>query len=209
MDNVKKYLDLKWTSLQRTKFLTVAVLCFAAASVAASLYISYDFVRKHTDTIYIVDQGSTVAATLAKGDSQRDWEANVHVERFHELMFTLSPDKQSIERRIETALSMADKTAYDYYMDQSERQYYQRLISANISQEIAVDSIRINMAVYPYTVKTFAKVYLTRESNVTAYDFESECVLSETGRSISNPQGLQVERFLVTKYESLGSRKRR
>ena len=65
------------------------------------------------------------------------------------------------------------------------------------------------MQQYPYPARLFGKVFLTRESNITAFDFVSECRLSDVPRSRSNPHGLMVEKFTVKRYESLGTRKRR
>ena len=103
---------------------------------------------------------------------------------------------------------MSDRSAYDYWMDLSERGFYQRLVSANISQEIVVDSVRVNMQTYPYEVSTYGKLFLLRESNITSYEFESSCRLVEVERSPSNPHGMMIEKFLVTKSDNLGTRKR-
>ena len=148
-------------------------------------------------------------ATIAAGDVQRDLEVEDHVRRFHELLFNLAPNSESQKRNLEQALHMADRSAYDWWQDQSESGYYARLVSANISQEIRIDSVRFSMQEYPYPARLYGKVYLTRESNITAYEFASECRLSDVPRSRSNPHGLLVERFSVKRYESLGTRKRR
>ena len=165
--------------------------------------------RESRDTVYVVDKGSTLAATIADGDIQRDLEVEDHVRRFHELLFNLAPNSESQKRNLEQALHMADRSAYDWWQDQSESGYYARLVSANISQEIQIDSVQYSMQQYPYPARLFGKVYLTRESNITAYDFVSECRLSDVPRSRSNPHGLMVEKFAVRRYESLGTRKRR
>ena len=124
-------------------------------------------------------------------------------------MFNLAPSSESQRRNLEQALHMADRSAYDWWQDQSENGYYARLVSANITQEIQIDSVRFSMQTYPYPARLYGKVFLTRESNITAYDFVSECRLSDVPRSRSNPHGLMVERFAVRRYESLGTRKRR
>jgi Bac_Flav_CT_K: Bacteroides conjugative transposon TraK protein len=60
----------------------------------------------------------------------RPVEAREHVKRFHELFFTLSPDKNAIESNIKRSLFLADKSAFNYYRDLSEKGYYNRIISA-------------------------------------------------------------------------------
>ena len=209
MENLIKQVNNIETSFRRMKFVTT--LCMAAAVVIAvgSVMISGKLMQEGNDKIYVVDKGSAVMAARTDEDLYRDLEAKDHVSRFHELMFNISPSSESIKRNLDKALVMSDKSAYDYYMDLSERGFYQRMISANISQEIVVDSIKVNMTGYPYDAKTYGRLFLLRESNITAYNFESSCRLVDVERSQNNPHGLMIEKFTVTKNENLGTRKRK
>ena len=209
MENIVNYYGGIDSELRRRRGLVTATLIFAAVVSVGVAFASFLFVRESRDTVYVVDKGSTLAATIAEGDIQRDLEVEDYVRRFHELLFNLAPSTESQRRNLEQALHMADRSAYDWWQDQSESGYYSRLVSANISQEIQIDSVQYSMQQYPYPARLFGKVYLTRESNITAYDFVSECRLSDVPRSRSNPHGLMVEKFAVRRYESLGTRKRR
>ena len=209
METIVKYFTGIDQELRRRRGLVTATLVFAGVICVGVVLLSFMFVRQSRDTVYVVDKGSTIMATIASGSVQRDLEVEDHVCRFHELMFNLAPSSESQRRNLEQALHMADRSAYDWWQDQSESGYYARLVSANITQEIQIDSVRFSMQTYPYPAKLYGKVFLTRESNITAYDFVSECRLSDVPRSRSNPHGLMVERFAVRRYESLGTRKRR
>lgn len=209
MEKILKYYGGIDAELKRSRSLVWAVVGFAAIITVGVTLLSFRFVRQSRDTVYVVDKGSTMMATIASGDVQRDLEVEDHVRRFHELMFNLAPSAESQKRSLERALLMADRSAYDYWQDHSEAGYYSRLVSANISQEIQIDSVLFSIQQYPYPARTFGKVFLTRESNVTAYSFVSECRLTDVARSASNPHGLMIEKFEVKKYESLGTRRRR
>lgn len=209
METIVKYFTGIDQELRRRRGLVTATLVFAGVVCVGVVLLSFMFVRQSRDTVYVVDKGSTIMATIASGSVQRDLEIEDHVRRFHELMFNLAPSSESQRRNLEQALHMADRSAYDWWQDQSENGYYARLVSANITQEIQIDSVRFSMQTYPYPARLYGKVFLTRESNITAYDFVSECRLSDVPRSRSNPHGLMVERFAVRRYESLGTRKRR
>ena len=209
MDIITKYFSGIDQELRRRRGLVTATLLFAGVVCVGVVILSFLFVRESRDTVYVVDKGSTIMATIASGSVQRDLEVEDHIRRFHELMFNLAPSSESQSRNLEQALHMADRSAYDWWQDQSESGYYARLVSANITQEIQIDSVRFSMQQYPYPARLYGKVFLTRESNITAYDFVSECRLSDVPRSRSNPHGLMVERFAVRRYESLGTRKRR
>ena len=208
MENLIKYFNNIETSFKKMKFITILSICAAALIAVGSVAAAGWYMEKSGQTIFVVDKGSAVMATRDSEDSYRELEAKDHVTRFHELMFNLSPSAESIQRNLDRALVMSDKSAYEYWMDLSERGFYQRLISANISQEFVADSIKVDMLSYPHTVNTYGKVYMLRESNITAYQFESSCRLVDVERSQTNPHGLMIERFVVTRNDNLGTRKR-
>ena len=208
MDNLIKYFDNIDSSFRKMKFLTIAALIFTGAVCICSVGVAAWSSEHARDSIYVIEKGSAVMARRTQQDANRDMEAADHVTRFHELMFNLSPSSESIKRNVDRALTMSDKSAYDYWMDLSERGFYQRLVSANISQEIVVDSVKVDMQTYPYGAVTYGKLFLLRESNITSYEFESSCRLVEVERSPSNPHGMMIEKFLVIKSDNLGTRKR-
>ncbi len=208
MDNLIKYFDNIDSSFRRMKFLTVAALVCAGAVCIGSVAVAAWSSERARESIYVIEKGSAVMARRTPEDANRDMEAADHVTRFHELMFNLSPSSESIKRNVDRALTMSDRSAYDYWMDLSERGFYQRLVSANISQEIVVDSVRVDMQSYPYGAVTYGRLFLLRESNITSYQFESTCRLVEVERSPSNPHGMMIEKFLVTRNDNLGTRKR-
>lgn len=208
MENLIKHFNSIDTSFRKMKFVTVLALVSAVIIAVGSVATSGWFMEKANGTIYVVDKGSAVMASRTQEDSHRELEAMDHVSRFHELMFNLSPSAESIQRNLDRALVMSDKSAYDYWMDLSERGFYQRLVSANISQEFVADSIKVDMLTYPHSVTTYGKLFLLRESNITAYQFESTCRLVDVERSQNNPHGLMIERFTVTRNENIGTRKR-
>ena len=208
MDKIIKYFDTIETSFRKLKFITVASIASGVVIALGAVYISGQQMLSNNDNIYVIDRGSAVMAARSGQDAYRDLEVKDHIERFHELMFNLSPNSESIKRNLDRALVMSDKSAYDYWSDLSERGFYSRIVSANISQEIVIDSVKVDMSSYPYQTKTYAKVFMLRESNITAYDFESSCRLVDVERSPSNPHGLMIEKFRVSKNENMGTRQR-
>jgi len=209
MKNVIKYFESIESGFKKMKFITVSVLCFCLIFVLGITYFAFASVNAVQERIYIVDHGQAFSASLASGNQNRDLEIHDHVARFHELMFRLSPSKEAITRNIDRALIMCDKSAYDYYMDLSEKDFYSRLVNANISQDFSIDSIKIHMHSYPYGARLFGKLYVLRENSITAYDFESSCELVDIERSTANPHGLMMEHFKIEKNEKLETRRRK
>lgn len=127
----------------------------------------------------------------------RPVEAREHVRRFHELFFTLAPDKDAIESNMKRAFYLADRSAFDYYKDLSEKGYYNRIITGNVQQRIEIDSVVCNFDKYPYAVRTYARQYIIRSSNVTLRNLNTSCFLLNSVRSDNNPQGFNIEKFAV------------
>lgn len=209
MNSVFEYFDTIEAAFKKTKLLTVSTLVCAGVIAIGALVFAFSYVGSNMDRIYVMD--STGQTYLARGGDPavtRSLECRDHVMRFHELMFNLSPSADAIQHNIERALVMADKSAYDYYLDLSERDYFRRIISANMVQQIVMDSVKVSMAAYPYDVHAYGTLYLIRESNITSYAFESTGRLVEMGRSEGNPHGLMLERFNVIRNEKKETRRR-
>ena len=120
----------------------------------------------------------------------RPVEAREHIRRFHELFFTLSPDKSAIESNIQRALYLSDESAIGYYRNLQEKGYFNRMIAGNISQTLTVDSIQGNFDSYPYEMKTYSRQHIIRSSSVTERSLVTTCRLRNVTRSDNNPQGL-------------------
>jgi len=173
-----------------------AVLCIGIAGYA--VWRSYRFAEQQRQKIYVLDNGKSLMLALAQDASvNRPVEAREHVRRFHELFFTLAPDKNAIESNMKRAFSLADKSAFDYYKDLSEKGYYNRIISGNVQQRIEIDSVACNFETYPYAVRTYARQLIIRSSNVTKRSLMTSCFLVNSVRSDNNPQGFTIEKFSV------------
>ena len=136
-----------------------AIVCVAISGYA--LYASYSFAKEQREKIYVLDNGKSLMLALSQDLSQnRPAEAREHVRRFHELFFTLSPEKSAIEHNVKRALLLADKSVYHYYSDFAEKGYYNRIIAGNINQVLKVDSVVCDFNAYPYRAVTYGKATL-------------------------------------------------
>ena len=184
------------TSFKQIRFFGIVFICLCAVITGYSLWSSYSFAEKQRQKIYVLDGGKSLMLALSQDLSQnRPVEAKEHVRRFHELFFTLSPDKNAIENNINRALFLVDKSAFRYYKDMQEKGYYDRIISGNINQAIRVDSVTCNFNNYPYQVVTYAIQMIIRESNITQRSLVTRCDLINSVRSDNNPQGFTMEHF--------------
>lgn len=177
--------------------------------VGFSIYKSYVFASIQRQKIYVLDKGKSLMVALSQDASiNRPVEAKEHIRRFHELFFTLSPDKSAIESNMQRAFNLSDKSAFDYYKDLLEKGYYSRIISGNIQQRVEVDSIKIDFNTYPYKATTYAAQYIIRASSITKRSLITNSQLINAVRSDNNPQGFVIEKFIVLENKDLEVAKR-
>ena len=130
-------------------------------------------------------------------------ELAAHVRRFHELFFTLSPDKNAIEGNIRRAMFLSDRSAYAHYVDPAEQGYYNRIISGNVNQRVGIDSVKCDFHTYPYEVVTYAKLSIIREKSVTERSLVTRGRLLNSTRSDNNPHGFILEAFRVVENRDI------
>lgn len=204
---IKEMVTIK-SSVRNMRILSIAALSISGIISIGSVALTMYYIRDSSSNIYVLDKGTVATASLDDSESQRELEVQDHIARFHELLMNLSPSSEAIKMNIDRALTMSDRSAYNYWQDLSEKGFYNRLVSANISQQFSLDSIKTDMRAYPYHSEVYGKLYLIRESNITAYDIHTECQLVDIGRSKNNPHGLMIEQFRVISNDKIGTRKR-
>ena len=192
------------TSFRQIRLFGMIVVTLSAVVAIAAVVFALNFAEKQREKIYVLDNGKSLMLALSQDMAQnRPAEAREHVRRFHELFFTLSPDKSAIEHNINRALLLADKSAYNYYSDFVEKGYYTRIIAGNINQVLQVDSIQCDFNNYPYQVRTFARELIIRQSNVTERSLVTSCRLVNSNRSDDNPNGFIIEGLTILENKDI------
>lgn len=192
------------TSFKQIRLFGMVFLVLCAAITGYSVWSSYSFAEAQRQRIYVLDEGKSLMLALSQDLSQnRPVEAREHVKRFHELFFTLAPDKSAIESNVSRALFLVDRSAFKYYQDMQEKGYYNRIISSNINQVVQVDSIACDFNVYPYKMVTYARQYIIRSSNITERSLVTRADLINSIRSDNNPHGFTMEKFEIVENRDI------
>lgn len=192
------------TSFKQIRIIAIVFVVLCAGITGYAVWNSFSFAEAQRQKIYVLDEGKSLMLALSQDLSQnRPVEAKEHIKRFHELFFTLSPDKSAIESNINRALFLVDKSAFRYYQDMQEKGYYNRIVSNNINQVIQIDSVACNLYTYPYKVVTYARQRIIRASNITERSLVTRCDLINSVRSDNNPHGFTMERFEIIENRDL------
>ena len=149
----------------------------------------------------------TAAETLAKRgvkvtliDRQEELGGTVNLAK-------LPPLKESIDLRLARAEGVSDRSVRSYRSVEEERGHYRRLYMENVTQELVMDSLKVNYNRYPYEGVFYGRMFHTRQSNIQGLLFESRFTVREVPRSKENAYGYMIENFNA-KVRPLDIRKR-
>ena len=183
------------TAFKHIRLFSLVIIVMCAFTCCYTVYKSYQLIAQTQERIYILSNGKALEAFSAERKDNIPVEARDHVKMFHHFFFTLDPDDKMIQTNITKALYLADASAKRQYDNLKESRYYSNIISGNISQDIEVDSIRINLDNYPYYFRYYSKQRITRATSVVIRSLVSEGYLRNVARSDNNPHGFLIERW--------------
>jgi conjugative transposon TraK protein len=191
------------SAFQHIKWFTMGLLLVCATLCCFTVYQSYRWVREGQERIYVLANGKALEAYAAERKDNVGVEARDHVKMFHHHFFTLDPDEQVIQTNLTRALYLADASAKRQYDNLKESSYYSNLISGNISQQVEVDSIRVDLDTYPYPFRCYARQRLIRPTTVVTRSLVTEGFLRNVSRSDHNPHGFLIERWQTLQNRDL------
>jgi len=186
-------------AFQHIKRFSMVFLLACSLLTAAVIYLCFSQMRENGSRVFILSNGKLLSAVAAQRRQNLPVELRDHISTFHKLFFTLEPDEKAISAGIAQALYLADGSAKKAYDNLRESGYYNNLISANISQHIRVDSIRLEMDREPYRFACYATQELIRSSGRMQRRLvtQGEVRVLES-QTDNNPHG-----FLIQRWETL------
>lgn len=177
----------------KTFSLIVVAGCFLLNAFV--FYKSYVLSAMLHDKIYVLYGDKVMEAYAANRKDNIEVEARSHIAIFHTDFFSLDPDEKVIDDNITKALYLADGSAKRQYDNLKETSYYSSLISGNISQQIAIDSITVNIKTEPYFFHCYATIRIIRPNSIVTRNLITQGYLRNTARSDHNPHGFLIERW--------------
>lgn len=189
------------TAFRHVKLFTYFLIAGCTIISCFALYKSYQAANTAASHIYILANGKALEAVAADRKDNIPVEAKDHISMFHHYFFTLDPDEKVIATNVGKALYLADESAKNQYNDLKEKSYYNNLISGNISQQVTVDSIQLDIDQYPYYFKCYSTQKLIRSTSTVDRNLITQGYLRNVSRSDNNPHG-----FLILHWETIANR---
>jgi conjugative transposon TraK protein len=182
------------------------VIVLTVGYFIAICYIEYQnkaLIATIQSKLYVLYNGKVLEAFAADRKDNVGVEARDHVKTFHQLFFTLAPDDKVIQSNITKALYLADGSAKKEYDNLSENGYYANIIAGNISQQIQVDSVSVDLRSYPYHFRCYATQSIIRTTSTVTRSLITDGDLRNVSRSDNNPHGFLIERWNTLENKDL------
>jgi len=191
------------TSFKQVRLFALLVILSCGIICCYVIYNSYKSTNAAASRIYILANGKALEAFAGDRKENIPVEARDHVKMFHQYFFSLDPDDKVIQANISKALYLADASAKRIYESLKENNYYAGIISGNVSQEINVDSVLVNINLDPYYFRCYATQKITRPSSITTRSLITEGFLRNVSRSENNPHGFLIEKWNTIENKDL------
>jgi conjugative transposon TraK protein len=183
------------TAFQHIRQFSLVWMIVCAGVSLYALSKTFSLLAASERKIYILSGGKVLEALAGDRRENLAVEARDHIRSFHEYFFTLDPDEKVINTNIGRALYLADGSAKRLYDNLKESGYYAGVISGNISQQVTVDSITLELGSYPYYFKCRATQTIIRTTSIVTRSLVTEGWLRNSSRSDNNPHGFLIERW--------------
>ena len=191
------------TAFRHVRMFTLIVIIGFTIICCFAVYKSFRLVYAMQSKVYILANGKALEAYASDRKDNIPVEARDHVKNFHQYFFTIDPDDKVIQTNITKALYLADASAKREYDNLKENGYYANVISGNISQQIKVDSITVDINEYPYHFRCYATQSIIRTTSTVTRNLITEGYLRNVSRSDNNPHGFLIERWATIENKDL------
>jgi conjugative transposon TraK protein len=191
------------TAFRQIKLFCLALIIAYTLIVLFVVYKNYEMQSRAQQKIYILSNGKVMDAYASDRKENIPVEARDHIKTFHQSFFTLDPDDKVIQSNVGRALYLADGSAKREYDNLRENGYYSNIIAGNISQEITIDSIELDLNTYPYHFRCHATQQIIRSTSIAIRLLVTEGYLRNVSRSDNNPHGFLIERWATVENKDI------
>ncbi|MGF7079707.1 conjugative transposon protein TraK [Mucilaginibacter sp. UYCu711] len=177
---------------------TVAIGSLIAAVIISGIACSYAYrqVLSARRSIYILDNTVPILAKQTDVEINRPAEYRAHVDLFHAIFFSLTPDDKYIEYQMKKAMYLIDESGAQQMNNLKEKGYFNSILSSSSVLTLQTDSIVLDMP-HKY-FRFYGRLKIDRRSSTITRSLITEGNLKDIPRSDNNPHGV-----LITNWKTL------
>ncbi|MES2063427.1 MAG: conjugative transposon protein TraK [Bacteroidota bacterium] len=177
-------------------FISFGSFICAIVMSAIAFSVSFRMVADSRKSIYILNNGVPLQATQTDMQINRPAEYRAHIDLFHSLFFSLTPDDKFIEYQLKKAMYLVDESGVQQYNNLKENGYFNSILSSSSVLTLQTDSISVDMASHRF--RYYGKLKIDRRSSTLLRSLITEGYLKDIPRSDNNPHGV-----LITGWKTL------
>lgn len=164
------------------------ILAFALCFIV-SVY-AYKQVLSARKSIYILDNNVPILAKQTDAQMNRPAEYKAHIDLFHSIFFSLTPDDRYIEYQMKKAMYLIDESGAKQYNDLKEKGYFSSVLSSSSVLTLQTDSIILDLPRLYF--KYYGRQKIDRRSVTVFRSLITEGYLKDIPRSENNPHGVLI-----------------
>lgn len=180
-------------------FISAGSLLTALVIVGLNSFYSYKMVSNAQKSIYILDNSVPILARQTDMQLNRPAEYRAHVDLFHSLFFSLTPDDNYMEYQMKKAMYLIDESGMKQYNDLKEKGFFNSILSSSSVLTLETDSIAVDVPKHYF--RYYGKLKIDRRSSTVVRSLITEGYLKDIPRSDNNPHGV-----LITSWKTLENR---
>lgn len=184
-------------------FLSAGSFVMAGTIVLIVSFFAYRQVSDARKSVYVLDANSVpLLARQTNLQMNRAAEYRSHVNLFHSLFFSLTPDDKHIEYQMKKAMYLIDESGALQYNNLKEKGFFNSILSSSAVLTLQTDSIFID------DVRKYFRYYgrqkIDRRSSTIIRSLVTEGYLKDLEiRSDNNPHAVLITRWKTLENKDL------
>lgn len=184
-------------------FLSAGSFIMAVGIVLIVSFFAYRQVADARKSVYVLDANSVpLLARQTNLQMNRAAEYRSHVNLFHSLFFSLTPDDKYIEYQMKKAMYLVDESGALQYNNLKEKGFFNSILSSSAVLTLQTDSIFIDEARNYF--RYYGRQKIDRRSSTIIRSLVTEGYLKDLKiRSDNNPHAVLITRWKTLENKDL------
>jgi len=184
-------------------FISAGSFILSAIIVLVVSFFAYREVADARKSIYILDTNSVpLLARQTDLQMNRAAEYRSHINLFHSLFFSLTPDDKYIEYQMKKAMYLVDESGALQYNNLKEKGFFSSILSSSAVLTLQTDSIFLDEA-HKY-FRYYGRQKIDRRSSTIIRSLVTEGYLKDLEiRSDNNPHAVMITRWKTLENKDL------
>jgi len=191
------------SKIKLATFISLGSFFTSVAVVSIVCVYAFKQVQSSRENIYILDKNIPIMATQTSMALNRPAEYKAHVNLFHSIFFSLTPDDKFIEYQMKNAMYLIDESGALQYNNLKEKGYFNSILSSSSVLTIETDSINIDMENKHFVY--YGKQKIDRRSSTVIRSLITEGNLKDIPRSENNAHGVLITNWKTIENKDLSN----